>query len=127
MFIFSCMHLFHFECIMEWLLEHNECPICKYDYKKESQFKNKQIPNIINNQNHFINNTNLININHFNFNGRESWRGGGHFRGRGHYRGVGNYRGRGSYRGRGNYAGRGNYRGRGNHRGRGNYRGRGIH
>jgi hypothetical protein len=28
----DCLHLFHHECIKEWLLQHDHCPCCRADY-----------------------------------------------------------------------------------------------
>ena len=28
----KCFHAFHFDCMTEWLLRHNECPCCRNDY-----------------------------------------------------------------------------------------------
>ncbi|KAL7563624.1 hypothetical protein ACA910_013364 [Epithemia clementina (nom. ined.)] len=32
----KCEHLFHHQCIMEWLLKHDECPICRNNFMLES-------------------------------------------------------------------------------------------
>lgn len=32
----ECTHKFHVECITEWLLKHNNCPLCRADYLKIS-------------------------------------------------------------------------------------------
>jgi hypothetical protein len=28
----NCVHVFHSECIMDWLVKHQECPICRTDF-----------------------------------------------------------------------------------------------
>jgi hypothetical protein len=28
----NCVHVFHAECIMDWLVKHQECPICRTDF-----------------------------------------------------------------------------------------------
>jgi len=28
----DCVHIFHRDCIMEWLMRHDECPCCRTDY-----------------------------------------------------------------------------------------------
>mmetsp|Transcript_9891 Transcript_9891/g.14874 ORF Transcript_9891/g.14874 Transcript_9891/m.14874 type:complete len:199 (+) Transcript_9891:92-688(+) len=32
----ECTHKFHVECMTEWLLKHNNCPLCRADYLKIS-------------------------------------------------------------------------------------------
>lgn len=121
-----CMHLFHSGCIMRWLLEHEECPICKINYKgKQNNFiaGNDNMNNEINN---FIgfNFPNMFLLNNSNFHSRGNNRGRGIWRGAN--RGLQRGRGRGNFgpqRGRGNFRGRGNWRGGNNQRGRGRGRG----
>ena len=28
----QCPHAFHLDCIMDWLMDHDECPLCRGDY-----------------------------------------------------------------------------------------------
>ena len=28
----TCYHAFHYDCIVKWLLNHDECPMCRSDY-----------------------------------------------------------------------------------------------
>lgn len=37
----DCIHGFHKECIVDWLMNENKCPICRRDYIYEQQFKQK--------------------------------------------------------------------------------------
>ena len=32
----QCPHVFHVECMSEWLMKRNECPLCRADYLKVS-------------------------------------------------------------------------------------------
>jgi hypothetical protein len=32
----DCKHVFHLSCMMEWLMHHDECPLCRHDYLKDS-------------------------------------------------------------------------------------------
>mmetsp|Transcript_12073 Transcript_12073/g.18345 ORF Transcript_12073/g.18345 Transcript_12073/m.18345 type:complete len:348 (+) Transcript_12073:315-1358(+) len=34
----ECPHIFHMECMMEWLMRHDECPLCRQDYLKDSDY-----------------------------------------------------------------------------------------
>ena len=67
----NCLHLFYYTCIVNWLLNHNNCPICKEDYKIN---KNK-LKIILRKKNHIKinhntnNNTNNNNNNIRNNNG----------------------------------------------------------
>ena len=118
----NCLHLFHARCIIEWLLKHDNCPICKECYKidddKLNAFlksntntninNNTQIqiqPNNNNNDNAFVINNNILNliIQENDVNNNRYGRGYNHYYG--HRRG-GNYRGRGyhsRYNRRGNW------------------------
>ena len=52
-----CSHLFHFECILSWLLKKDNCPICLVDYRKKiKEEEKKRIPNRINIVNPLLNN-----------------------------------------------------------------------
>ena len=31
----KCHHAFHLDCIMSWLMENDECPMCRRDYLSE--------------------------------------------------------------------------------------------
>ena len=136
-----CLHLFHSMCIMHWLLDNDNCPECKLNYKNEENDDNNLIRNLrisimpeINSDsnsnsnnnsdsdNDFDNNQNRHNFNYFNRGRGGYWRGRGPIfnRGRGNIRG----RGRGGFirsRGRGSFNTRGNGRGNYNIGGRGNY------
>ena len=107
----NCLHLFHARCIVEWLLKHDNCPICKESYKidddKLDTFLKTNTNNNINNNNQvqiqpnndnnhisLVVNNNILNyiiqendVNHNRY-GR-----GYHYQQR--YRRGGNYRGRG--------------------------------
>ena len=118
----NCLHLFHARCIIEWLLKHDNCPICKECYKidddKLNTFlksntntninNNTQIqiqPNNNNNDNAFVINNNILNliIQENDVNHNRYGRGYNHYYG--HRRG-GNYRGKGyhsRYNRRGNW------------------------
>ena len=28
----TCHHAFHYDCIVQWLMKHDECPMCRSDY-----------------------------------------------------------------------------------------------
>lgn len=30
----DCPHVFHVECMTEWLMKHSDCPLCRADYLK---------------------------------------------------------------------------------------------
>lgn len=32
----ECQHFFHLDCMMQWLMHHDECPLCRTDYLKDS-------------------------------------------------------------------------------------------
>lgn len=33
----KCCHAFHTDCILEWLMNHDECPMCRNDYLQETE------------------------------------------------------------------------------------------
>ena len=33
----DCHHSFHLDCMLEWLMKHDECPLCRQDYLKECE------------------------------------------------------------------------------------------
>ena len=35
-----CLHIFHTECLKDWIMRNTWCPICKMDFSLESLFKN---------------------------------------------------------------------------------------
>ena len=109
----NCLHLFHSKCIIEWLLKHDNCPICKENYKidddKLDTFLKSNTNNIINNNNQIQNqpnndnhhniiivNNNILNyiiqendVNHNRYNRgyhyQQRNRRGGNYRGRGYH------------------------------------------
>lgn len=32
----ECQHYFHLDCMMPWLMNHNECPLCRIEFVKDS-------------------------------------------------------------------------------------------
>jgi hypothetical protein len=36
----DCVHAFHFKCIVEWLVENDDCPMCRSDYLKVGDSSN---------------------------------------------------------------------------------------
>jgi len=40
----ECSHTFHFDCILEWLLKHDECPLCREDFLNAVQKENSADP-----------------------------------------------------------------------------------
>ena len=32
----DCTHVYHAECMIQWLMKHDECPLCRADYLKVS-------------------------------------------------------------------------------------------
>ena len=61
----NCLHLFHSSCIVNWLLEHNNCPICKEDYKINAN----ELENFL--QNEYTNANNNTQSNHINNNSNQ--------------------------------------------------------
>ena len=33
----ECPHIFHLDCMMQWLMNNDECPLCRQDYLKQSE------------------------------------------------------------------------------------------
>jgi len=63
-----CMHLFHSTCIMRWLLNHEECPICKCNYKGKSEEINNPQINMTGNNGNINNHNTQLNFNNNNLN-----------------------------------------------------------
>ena len=40
-----CYHAFHLECMLEWLMKHNECPMCRRNYLR-SEVSNHDDDNV---------------------------------------------------------------------------------
>ena len=40
----ECPHAFHFDCILEWLLKHDECPLCRGDFLNAMEKENLAYP-----------------------------------------------------------------------------------
>ena len=41
-----CLHIFHFDCLKNWIIRNRLCPICKYDCSLESLLNNNIVDNI---------------------------------------------------------------------------------
>ena len=41
-----CLHIFHIECLKNWIIRNRSCPICKYDCSLDSLLKNNIVDNI---------------------------------------------------------------------------------
>ena len=41
-----CLHIFHFDCLKNWIIRNRLCPICKYDCSLESLLSNNIVDNI---------------------------------------------------------------------------------
>ena len=41
-----CLHIFHFDCLKNWIIRNRLCPICKYDCSLESLLTNNIVDNI---------------------------------------------------------------------------------
>ena len=71
-----CMHLFHSKCIVHWLLNNNECPVCKTSYKSEIQ-ENKRLLTTFNQQlsnvQNMLSNLNLNNNNYYSYNSNSDY------------------------------------------------------
>ena len=51
-----CLHLYHKECIIRWLINNDKCPTCKLGYKDENaKIQNENQNEINNNLNDYIN------------------------------------------------------------------------
>lgn len=37
----DCPHSFHLDCMVEWLMKHDDCPLCRQDYLKETEVVDK--------------------------------------------------------------------------------------
>jgi hypothetical protein len=59
--IMPCHHVFHNECLLPWLKQHNSCPVCRYELPtedKDYEAKKAQIRKEINRNNNNNNNSN---------------------------------------------------------------------
>jgi hypothetical protein len=44
-----CQHVFHAECILKWLVKHQDCPICRTDFgnvEEEEEFEESAVPEL---------------------------------------------------------------------------------